>query len=324
MKLSGTRLFRKCNARFVSVALGLSVCISPAVAQTPKTAAPKPIAVVPTPPQGSAPAPQVPVQSNPLPSPHAAIAVECAGGTGKSDAEAAYGAFVAGKTSFDEGEYEQAVVYYKDSYRRDCTKVLLLDHLSRAYELKGDYAKAADTLDVFVKRSAPGDAMEFAKRRSAKLREKAAQREADVQAQANAPGKIVVERVLVKETASTPWPWIFVGGGVAFAAGGTILLATGLGKVGDVHKMCPESSPGQSDTRVCLPGVDTNVATSMQSEGRTLAAVGSLVIGLGVASIAGGIVWALANRSSTSTQTARSWTVTPLLGPGSVGASGTF
>ncbi|MGH7285479.1 MAG: hypothetical protein ACRELY_28490, partial [Polyangiaceae bacterium] len=66
----------------------------------------------------------------------------CTSQPSKDDSEVAHGAYIAGKRAFDENDYPTAIQYFKDAYRRDCTKYELLNIISRSYELKGDRPEA--------------------------------------------------------------------------------------------------------------------------------------------------------------------------------------
>lgn len=77
----------------------------------------------------------------------------CTRAPSKADTEAAHGTSLAGRHSFDE-PYATAVTYFKDSYRRDCTKHELLPIIARAYELQ-NRAEALVALNVFVARASP-------------------------------------------------------------------------------------------------------------------------------------------------------------------------
>jgi len=66
--------------------------------------------------------------------------------------EAAQGAFKAGKAAFDEGDFDRAITYWRDAYRRDCRAHDLLQNLARAYELKGDRAEAIHALQTLIER----------------------------------------------------------------------------------------------------------------------------------------------------------------------------
>ena len=59
--------------------------------------------------------------------------------------------------SFDENDYPTAIQYFRDAYRRDCTKYELLNIISRAYELKGDKPEAINALETYLKRAPAGD-----------------------------------------------------------------------------------------------------------------------------------------------------------------------
>src|SRR5688572_7462764 len=59
---------------------------------------------------------------------------ECTAEPTESDIAAAKGAFQAGQASFNEADYERAITYWEDAYRRDCTAHALLLNLARAYE----------------------------------------------------------------------------------------------------------------------------------------------------------------------------------------------
>ncbi|HEY6722403.1 MAG TPA: tetratricopeptide repeat protein, partial [Polyangiaceae bacterium] len=88
---------------------------------------------------------------------HAAMAQtrpypECTAEPTEGDIAAAKGAFQAGQASFNEADYDRAITYWEDAYRRDCTAHALLLNLARAYELKGDKAQAVEALQTFLAR----------------------------------------------------------------------------------------------------------------------------------------------------------------------------
>ncbi|HVU05051.1 MAG TPA: hypothetical protein VHE30_25050, partial [Polyangiaceae bacterium] len=87
------------------------------------------------------------------------------------DVTAAKGAFQAGNGSFNEADYDRAINYWEDAYRRDCTAHPLLLNLARAYELNGQKRHAVMALKTFLERS-PGSSDEGQiKRRVEKLDE---------------------------------------------------------------------------------------------------------------------------------------------------------
>lgn len=70
----------------------------------------------------------------------------------EADIAGAKGAFTAGQASFEEADYERAIVYWSDAYRRDCTAHALLLNLARAYELSAAKADAAFALTTYLER----------------------------------------------------------------------------------------------------------------------------------------------------------------------------
>ena len=223
----------------------------------------------------------------------------CTGTPTKADSDAAHGAYIAGKGSFDENDYARAVEYFKDAYRRDCTKHDLLNIIARAYELKGDRAEAVNALETYLKRVPPNEpGNEQIQRRITNLK-------AQIAAAPPTPTPVVTAPVEpVPSTPATPppatpppdratserthsvGPWVLVGVGGAAAVAGIVLLVVGQGKISESKDKCPIPPGGMA--RVCVGGVNGD---SLQSEGNTLSAVGGVVGGVGVAAIAGGLIW---------------------------------
>src|ERR1700690_2176470 len=78
---------------------------------------------------------------------------ECTVHPSDSDVTAAKGAFQAGTVSFNEADYDRAVLYWENAYRRGCTATLLLNHLSRAYEGLGNREQAVIALRTYLERT---------------------------------------------------------------------------------------------------------------------------------------------------------------------------
>lgn len=70
----------------------------------------------------------------------------------ESDISAAKGAYEAGHVSFQEGDYDRALLYWEDAFRRDCTAVKLLLNIARAYELDGNLEAAINSLQTYLDR----------------------------------------------------------------------------------------------------------------------------------------------------------------------------
>ena len=59
---------------------------------------------------------------------------------------AAHAAFTLGNDAFQVSDYPKAIELFKDAYKRDCSKQILLDYIARAYEAKGEKAEAINAL----------------------------------------------------------------------------------------------------------------------------------------------------------------------------------
>jgi hypothetical protein len=259
----------------------------------------------------------------------------------QGDTDAAHGAYVAGKGSFDEADYTTAINYFKDAYRRDCTKSELLEIIARAYELKGDRREAVHALETYVERAPTAADVDVQKRHIANLkREIAEQAAASSSASASAsasaaPSASASASAAPSATASaapttepppaspqgghTLPPWIVVGvGGAALITGGVLYLV-GSGNVSSAENNCP--APSHTG-----PNCTASDASSGNS-GRTLESVGVVAGSVGLAAVAGGLIWHFIEptSSATATQTGKPL-VLPQVGPGyaGVGVGGRF
>jgi hypothetical protein len=210
----------------------------------------------------------------------------------EGDVAAAKGAFEAGNASFNEADYDRAINYWEDAYRRDCTAHRLLLNLARAYELNGQKHHAVSSLETFLARS-PGSSEESQiKRRIEKLNEQ-------IQAEAAPPPgpapvatqqPAAAQQPQPAESAPAPassggkksiTPLIVAGaGGVVTIVGGILWL----GAKSDVSKyeeQCPN--------RECPPD-QPNLASDANSA-RTRENVWGAVTLVGLGTAIGGTVW---------------------------------
>ncbi len=77
----------------------------------------------------------------------------CSEAADDTNVQAARGAFEAGKAAFHESDFPRAILYWEDAFRRDCTAVLMLKNLTRAYEANGQYTEAAVALQTYLTRA---------------------------------------------------------------------------------------------------------------------------------------------------------------------------
>lgn len=269
---------------------------------------------------------------------------ECTAEPTESDIAAAKGAFQAGQASFNEADYERAITYWEDAYRRDCTAHALLLNLARAYELKGDKAQAVEALQTFLARKPESPQKDQIERRIVVLNQQiatespAAAEAAPVSEQAKPPQEqdpepapASVETAAPAEAVESDRHWIgpLVVGGVGLAATvtGVVLHSIGSSDEQDAEEACPTR-------RQCPHSVE-----ELGNSGIFKQKVGvSLIIGGGV-TMAGGVVWYFLTKPETVSADVEDgraaarkptlgsrWLVVPEAGQGYAGftARGTF
>jgi tetratricopeptide (TPR) repeat protein len=225
-----------------------------------------------------------------------------------SDVEAAQGAYQSGHVFFEEADYDRALLYWEDAFRRDCTAVKLLLSLARAYELAGNNAKAALSLETYLERQDDPENRESIKKRITRLK---AQTETEKREGVAPPkddsGEEPVDKT-ISETPSDPaphftkqpvWPIFVTGGGVALAVVGHGLIQSAKQKAEDLD----------CDGANCPTDEATKTVRSTQNAGLSLAIAGHAI------GAAGGVLWYyMWTREHEGTPQA-SLSLEPMLGP---------
>ena len=235
------------------------------------------------------------------------------------DSEAAHAAFLLGKRKYDEADYPSALVYFKDAYKTDCTKHDLLPIIAAAFERHGDKGEAVNALEVYLKRSPGAADTDVQTKRISNLKAQIAEQQ---KAAASAAPTTTATPAGKPTTAPagdggghTLAPWIVVGVGGAMLVTGVIVLAVGAGKVSDVNTQCPNT--------VCKAGGSLTPAQAHDQDqsGKTLQGVGGVIGGLGLAAVAGGLVWHFLEKPSSKEAAATAFRLQPSVSPGYAGAS---
>lgn len=218
----------------------------------------------------------------------------------QAEQDAAHVVFLAGKVAYDEGDYTKAVESFKDAYRRDCSKVALLNFIARAYEAKGDKAEAVNALETYLKRNPKAEDAESVRRRIDNLKAQIAAQPtvtatgtatatATGTGTATAPTATSTSTAAPPERGHTAGPWVVVGVGGAALVPGIILTIVGQGKYGSATDGCKRAPNGDLIPNSC-PIADAEV-TRRQDSGLLLRGFGIGLLAGGVALIAGGLIW---------------------------------
>lgn len=223
---------------------------------------------------------------------------ECTTEPAESDINAAKGAFQAGQASFNEADYERAITYWEDAFRRDCTASALLLNLARAYELNGNRKQAVEALETYLARNpeaAQKDKTQITRRIEVLNRQ--IEQEEKKQAAAAAPeptatpGQPEGSKTAPATTTTAPaeqqpandsyWigPVILGGAGAVAAVVGPFVWLSGKGDEDDADKECPTR-------RDCAKAVE-----QLGNDGIFKEKLGAgLVIG-GLAAVGGAFAW---------------------------------
>lgn len=247
----------------------------------------------------------------------------------KGDSAAAEGAFQAGNAAYGEADYDKAINYWEDAYHRDCTAHAMLLNLARVYEIAGQKRHAVNALRTYLARNPNSSDEGQIKRRIEKLDE---QIQAEQQAATAPPPGPTQPAVAPPPSAPvgpaappTPEsppsagkrsiaPLIVVGiGGVATIVGG-ILFFPASSRIKEIESICGgrqcNRGPGYVAEDAQLAD-EANSAITRQN-------VGAVVGGIGLAAVAGGLIWYFVQKPSSPTPTAL---VSPTLAPGFAGAT---
>lgn len=251
-----------------------------------------------------------------------------------TDAEvaAAKGAFQAGNASFNEADYARAIDYWEDAYRRDCTANPLLLNLARAYELAGRKRQAVVALETFLAREPNSGEKDQINRRVEVLKKKIAEEDA---AAAALPPAATGATAATTNTAAKPaepeptakrsaGPWIVMGIGGGAVILGTVGYANNKKKLDDATARC-----GPNGREKC----EDPTAVQDGNDARTALTASGVILGVGVAAVAAGVVWfildgkrvAAANQAGAPVK-ARRISLVPVVGPEVAGLnwSGSF
>jgi hypothetical protein len=244
------------------------------------------------------------------------------------DVASAKGAFEAGNGSFNEADYDRAITYWEDAYRRDCTAHPLLLNLARAYELNNQKQHAVNALQTFVARVPNSSEENQIKRRIDKLQEQIQSEAASTPppattttptptatpAETPPPNEATPPPEAPKETASSGglpiWPIVVAGAGLVMMTTGGIIWLGAKSELSDIEGRCPTHM--NCDPADTAKGNDTNTRLNIS---------GAFAL-VGMAALVGGGVWFFLENSSSSSGTGKraphgfTASVTPAIAPG--------
>jgi tetratricopeptide (TPR) repeat protein len=246
----------------------------------------------------------------------------------KGDVDRAHTVFLSGKQYLDESNYDKAISYFNDAYSIDCSVHAILPIIATAYERKGDKGEAVRALEEYLRRSPNAPDREHIERRIKNLSDQLSHAEPAASAPGTAsagtapaapppsaapepsatPAAVPAEppaAVAPPSHSRSPGPWIVTGVGGGATIAGVVLWIVGHGDISTAETACK----GRTG---CLPSV-----ASQGNNGRTLETAGAVVGGVGLATLAGGLVWLILQKPAESPTSAAF--VSPVVAPGYAG-----
>ncbi len=246
---------------------------------------------------------------------------ECTKQVNDADRDAAKAAFNVGTASYNEGDYQRAIQYWEDAYRRDCSAHALLLNLARALESNGQKLHAVYALETYLARSGDTAQKDQIQRRIQLLRDKIQAEKAAATPTVTAPTATATSTPAPTTTASAApedtggkkpiYPLFIAGGGAVLAIVGGVVYAGGKADVKDSEAACPN--------RKC-PASRQDLVDKGES-GRSRQTVGGFVAITGVGLVVTGVIWylALKPRPAKTGLASHSTAVAPSIGPGFAG-----
>ena len=240
--------------------------------------------------------------------------------------EAAHASFKVGAEAFKDSDYQKAIDNFKDAFRRDCSKVSLLDFIARSYEGKGDRAEAVHALEVYLQRNPKADDADTIQKRISNLKAQMGASAGTATAPtetATATTTATAPTVTATATSTAPppetgghtaLPWIVMGVGVVAVGVAIPVGLIGVNKQSAARAGCT----GSGGVQVCDPVTVTPSGQdrkSLSSTGAAMGTTGWILGSVGVAAIAGGLIWHFLEPSAKKTALA------PVLAPGYGGLS---
>jgi len=255
-----------------------------------------------------------------------------------AEVEAAHASYKVGVEAYNRGDYQKALDNFREAFRRDCSKVALLNFISRAYEGLGNKPEAIHALEVYLQRNPRAEDAEDIQTRIKNLKAQlgssgTATATSTVTATATATVTATATETATAPTATATAaptaemrthgaaPWVVVGVGAAAAIAGGVMIGVGQAKLGDATSNCTRDSVTGVLSCPTLPGINDPAKSNAtradwQSQGNTVRGVGIAVAAVGVAAIAGGVIWHVVEPTGP-----RSASLAPVFAPGYAGLS---
>jgi tetratricopeptide (TPR) repeat protein len=261
---------------------------------------------------------------------HAQTYAACDRTPSSSDVEAAKGMHKAAENYYAKARYDKAIASWKEAYSFDCTAHRLLINIGNGYEKLGKTPEAIEAFETYIGRmGANADQTIVDKVKNLKsLTPAQPQPQPDPTPGPNPDPNPQPDPNGNGDTGGDPGiaPWVMVGAGAGVALIGGIVLGVGVQKESSAEEDCPT----RGKDGVCPEDIAARGNTGIKMQ-----IAGGVLLGLGLAAAAGGVVWwALASAPGSAAGDSAGLQLgplqdvqpTPWLTPGfqGIGLTGTF
>jgi tetratricopeptide (TPR) repeat protein len=260
----------------------------------------------------------------------------------KANVERAHAVFLSGKGFLDVSDYDKAISYFKDAYSIDCSVHAILPIIATAYERKGDKREAVHALEEYLKRAPGASDTDVVQQRIANLKDQIGREQPTVTAPATTTTPTTTTTTTNAGTSTTSTstgtttavptdsstggpppgghtigPWILVGVGAAAVIGGIVLFVVGNNTVNNANADAAKAMCTFNPDKCPTPALADKL-TNERNPGYQNETIGGVIGGIGIAAVAGGIIWHFAEGPS-APKAPGAATVAPAVAPGFAG-----
>ncbi len=224
----------------------------------------------------------------------------------ETDTLAAKSAYKVGQISFQEADYDRAILYWEDAFTRDCSASALLLNLARAYELNGQFPKAIKALESYLEQAEKVKNQPSIVKRLEKLKARIQSASKPEEEKPEAKAEAPTEEKETSPVSSKPersWvPVIVTGAGLTTAGIGGLFYGLSRSTLRDCNvkaQTCTNDAASEKAAR----------ALTLRNTGYVMLSVG------GAAAVAGAVFWGLNWSANESSETSAAQ-LTPVFYPG--------
>ncbi len=240
----------------------------------------------------------------------------------QTELDAARGAFLLGRSAYQDARYDAAIRYLTDAYLRTCTKHELLVYLAKAYESWNRPSEAIDALTLYLERAPKAPDRVAVEENLRKLRTQAATDRKPPMDVQRPPGPSAPAATATPPSEPSPkparvGPYVLASVGVVEIGAGIALALVGSNSVASGRRDCVQDADGFLR---CTGGASDDERARAVDTGRTMEIGGVALVATGAVTLGAGVLWLILSPKKSSGEESRAARLMPSLGRGPGGA----